>query len=291
MYGGGQRSLNQSMKQRSLSTGDLKSSQRTGEQQTKIVNQSIEKIETHYPQLVHDLNNYIVRTAKLRDSGDNMHRSFIRYAQDESPALKGGLEGFGECFAAIQDLRNTMVLRLEDKVLKKFAVYETRCKQARDDLRVHAAAHMKELQEHKTLERIKIKSPNQNFKLAQAETKFQKAADEASRSIQILKDQVTKFHRQKAGDLKQIFGDFMLSEMMFYAKALEIYTTGYQELMKVDVEQEVESIEKSLSWNPHSFSQSDFITAYGGSAPNLLGEPSSSVRQPRTLPGYNSDTL
>ncbi len=146
MYGGGQRRLDASMKQRSLSTGDLKTSQRTGEQQTKIVNQSIHKVETHYPQLVNDLNYYIVRSAKLRDSGDNLHKSFIRYAQDESPALRGGLEGFGECFAAIQDLRNALVFRLEDKVLKKFAVYETRCKQARDDLRAHAAAHMKELQ-------------------------------------------------------------------------------------------------------------------------------------------------
>ena len=89
MYGSGQHSLTASTKQRSLSTGDLKSTQRAGEQQTKIVSQSIAKIETHYPQLVQDLNTYIVRTAKLRDSGDSLHKSFIKYAQDESPALKG----------------------------------------------------------------------------------------------------------------------------------------------------------------------------------------------------------
>ena len=91
MYGGGQRSL-QSSKQRSLSTGDLKSTQRTGEQQTKIVNESIVKVETHYPQLVNDFNTYIVRTAKLRDAGDNLHKTFIRYAQEESPVLKGKVE-------------------------------------------------------------------------------------------------------------------------------------------------------------------------------------------------------
>lgn len=288
MYGGGQRSLTTSMKQRSLSTGDLKSSQRTGEQQTKIVNQSIEKVETHYPHLVQDLNTYIVRTAKLRDSGDTLHKSFIKYAQDESPALKGGLEGFGECFAATQDLRNAMVKRLEDKVLQKFAVYETRCKQAREDLRTHATAHMKEVQEHKSLERIRVRTPNQNFKLAQAETKFQKAADEANRSIQILTDQVSTFHRQKASDLKQIFGDFMLSEMMFYAKALEIYTRGYQELMKVSVDDEVDIIQNSLKWNPHSFDQRDFITAYGGSAPSLLQDQNMNTRP---VPGYNSDNV
>lgn len=204
-----------------------------------------------------------------------------------NPSFLGGLEAFGECFAATQDLRNTLVRRLDAKVLQKFAVYETRCKQARDDLRQHATAHMKEINEHKSLERLKVKSPNQNFKLAQAETKFQKAADEAHRSIQILTDQVTTFHRQKASDLKQIFGDFMLSEMMFYAKALEIYTTGYQELMKVNVDEEVENIRGSLRWNPHTFGQSDFITAYGGSAPNLVEDQ----QRPKPGLGYNSDTM
>lgn len=166
-------------------------------------------------------------------------------------------------------------------------MYETRCKQARNDLRQHATVHMKEIDEHKSLERLKVKSPNQNFKLAQAETKFQKAADEANRSIQILTDQVSAFHQQKASDLKHIFGDFMLSEMTFYAKALEIYTTGYQELMKVNVDEEVDRIRGSLKWNPHVFGQSDFITAYGGSAPNLLD----SQLRPPPGPGYNSDTL
>jgi len=201
--------------------------------------------------------------------------------------FSGGLEAFGECFAATQDLRNTLVRRLESKVLQKFAVYETRCKQAREDLRQHATAHTKELNEHKNLERLKVKSPNQNFKLAQAETKLQKAADEANRSIQTLTDQISAFHRQKASDLKQIFGDFMLSEMMFYAKALEIYTTGYQELMKVNVEEEVENVQGSLRWNPHSFGNSDFITAYGGSAPNLLEEQ----QRPSPKPGYYSDGM
>ena len=203
-------------------------------------------------------------------------------------SFTGGLEAFGECFAATQDLRNTLVRRLDSKVLQKFSVYETRCKQAREDLRKHATAHMKELNEHKSLERLKVKSPNQNFKVAQAETRFQKAADEANRSIQILNDQVTSFHRQKASDLKQIFGDFMLSEMMFYAKALEVYTTGYQELMKVNVDNEVEAIQGSLRWNPHTFGQNDFITAYGGSAPNLLED---SQLRPPPGPGYNSDTM
>ena len=258
-----------SLKERSLSTGDLKSSLRSGEQQTKIVTQNIEKIETHYPQIVQDLNDYVVRTAKLRDTGDTLHKSLINYAQDESPILKRGLDAFSECFAAVQDHRNTLVSRLESKVLRKFAVYETRCKQARQDLRQHSQAHLKELNEHKTLERVRNRSPNQqNFKLAQAETKFQKAADEANRSSQILNDQVTEFERQKVRDLKGIYGDFMLSEMMFYAKALEIYTRGYQELMNVDEEEEVNYLQTSLKWSPHSFGSRN-VEHYGGSAPNL----------------------
>ena len=162
-------------------------------------------------------------SAKLRDAGDNFSKSLQQYAASEVPGLRQGLSAIAECFAAVQDHRNVLVNRLENKVVQAFTVYETRCKQAKFDVKQHNIAHTKELTEHKSFEKIKTKS-TQQFQLAKAETKFKKAAEEANRSAQILNDQVTDFERQKIRDLKKVFGDFMLSEMLFYAKALEIYT-------------------------------------------------------------------
>lgn len=82
------------------------------------MNETIELVENHFPQFVQDVNLYTVRSAKLRDAGDSFAKSFQEYAQSEAPALKQGLTGFSECFAAVQDHRNVLVNRLEDKVVQ-----------------------------------------------------------------------------------------------------------------------------------------------------------------------------
>ncbi|XP_012558002.1 CBY1-interacting BAR domain-containing protein 1 isoform X1 [Hydra vulgaris] len=258
----------QRFQQRSYSTGDLKTSIRSGEQQTKVVTENIEKIENHFPQLVHDINLYTVRSAKLRDAGDNMAKSIRLYADSETSSIKQGLGALAECFASVQDQRNALVTRLEKKVFQTFAVYDTRCKQAKVDVKKHSLAHSKELIEHKSYERVKQRSV-EHFQLAKAETKFKKASEEAHRSAQILEEQMDDFERKKIRDLKQVFGDFMLSEMLFYAKALEIYTLGYQELMSVDEDKSIEQLHESMQWTPHQFVQSS-LGAYGGSAPTIL---------------------
>jgi len=269
------------LQQRSYSTGDLKTSIRSGEQQTKVVSDNIEKIENHFPQLVQDMNLYTVRSAKLRDAGDNFSKSIQEYAASETPALRQGLSAFAECFATVQDHRNVLVTRLENKVAPAFTVYETRCKQAKIDVKQHNIAHTKELTEHKSYERVRTKS-TQQFQLAKAEAKFKKASEEANRSAQILNDQVTEFERQKVRDLKKVFGEFMLSEMLFYAKTLEIYTRAYQELMNVDEDINVQQLQESMKWEPHQFAspqQPGHSQMYGGSAP-VLSSPQQAPSSP-----------
>ncbi|XP_057304277.1 CBY1-interacting BAR domain-containing protein 1-like isoform X1 [Hydractinia symbiolongicarpus] len=248
---------------------DLKTSMRAGEQQTKVVNENIEKVENHFPHIVQDINLYTVRSAKLRDAGDNFAKSLQDYAVSETPVLRQGLSAFAECFASVQDHRNVLVNRLENKVVQAFSVYETKCKQAKLDVKQHTVAHSKELNQHKSFERVKTKS-TQQFQLAKAEAKYKKAAEEANRSAQILDDQVSDFERQKTRDLKKVFGEFMLSEMLFYAKALEIYTRAYQELMEVDEEENVEQLRQSMKWAPHQFANQIPQNSMYTSAPTLM---------------------
>lgn len=102
--------------------GDLKTSIRAGEQQNKVVTENIEKVENHFPQMVQDINLYTVRSAKLRDAGDMFSKSLRDYAATEVPSLQRGLGAFAECFAAVQDHRNALVTRLENKVTNIYNV-------------------------------------------------------------------------------------------------------------------------------------------------------------------------
>lgn len=265
----------------------MKTSIKSGEQQTKVVTENIERVENHFPNMVQNINLYTVRSAKLRDAGDQFTKSLQDYASTEMPALRKGLSAAAECFAAVQDHRNVLVNRLENKVVQGFTVYETRCKQARLDVKQHNTAHTKELREHKSFETVKAKT-TQQFELAKAETKFKKASEEANRSAQILNDQISDFERQKIRDLKKVFGEFMLSEMMFYAKALEIYTRAYQELMDVDEDENIDQMQQSMTFSPHQFASSPQYSLYGGSAPALMTSPQHQL-SPTQMRSPNSD--
>ena len=227
-------------------TGELTKSIRASKHQKKIVKENIDNVEQYYPQLIHDINLYTVRSAKLRDAGDKFSRSLHAYAESESPALKSGLKVVADCFESVQDHRQALVTRLENKVVVPFSVYETRCEQVKVDAEQPILAQRREKTQHRSFERVRSKSPH-HPRYVKAEAKYRRASDEVNRSRQILRDQVSDFEREKIRDLKQVFGEFLLSEMLFFSKSLELYTHAYQRLTEVDEEEAVEQLDDSMS--------------------------------------------
>ena len=221
--------------------------------QTKIVRNNIEKVEEFYPKFIHDINRYTVRSAKLRDAGDKFARSLRDYADFEFPALKSGLKGVAECFATVQDHREALVSRLENKVAVPLTVYGTRCEQVRTEAQQPVVAQRIERVTHRSLVALqRCKAPPQHPRYVKAEAKYRRASDEVHRSRQVLREQVSDFQREKIRDLKQVFGEFLLSEMMFFSKSLELYTHAYQRLMDVDEEEVVEQLDGSMTEVPSS---------------------------------------
>lgn len=125
-------------------------------------------------------------------------------------------------------------------------MYETRCKQVKIDAAQPHIAQRKEKTKHRSFDRVRTK-PTHHPRYIQAEAKYKRASDEANRSRQILRDQVSDFEREKTRDLKNVFGEFLLSEMLFFSKSLEMYTQAYQELMTIDEEEVVEQLDDSMT--------------------------------------------
>jgi len=225
---------------------ELTRSIRASALQTKVVTENIENVQRHYPQFVHDINLYTIQSAKLRDAGDQFAKSLEQYAQSESPALRSGLDVIANCFSAVEDHREALVTRLENKVVVPFSVYETRCKQVKTDAEQPNLAQQKEKIKHRSFDRVKNKSA-QHPRYIRAEAKYRKASDEANRSRQILRDQVSDFEREKIRDLKSVFGEFLMSEMLFFSKSLELCTHAYQQLMEVDEDEAINQLDDSMS--------------------------------------------
>lgn len=63
---------------------------------------------------------------------------------------------------------------------------------------------------------------------------------DASHTTQQLEETVDAFQKQKLKDLQKIFLDFVTIEMVFHAKAVEVYSSAFQTLENYDLERDLE---------------------------------------------------
>ncbi|KAK3707979.1 hypothetical protein QZH41_010744, partial [Actinostola sp. cb2023] len=82
----------------------------------------------------------------------------------------------------------------------------------------------------------------QDYIGAELEQDLQKATLDSGRSRQTMVEQMVTFEKKKIEDIKKIFGDFFHGQLLFHAKALEIYTQAYQNLMVIDEGQDLEVV-------------------------------------------------
>uniref|UniRef100_A0A8C6HHI2 Protein FAM92B n=1 Tax=Mus spicilegus TaxID=10103 RepID=A0A8C6HHI2_MUSSI len=76
--------------------------------------------------------------------------------------------------------------------------------------------------------------------IGQAETSAQRASVDTNRSTLHLVETVDAFQEQKLKDLRRIFSDFVTIEMVFHAKAVEVYSSAFQTLENYDLERDLQ---------------------------------------------------
>lgn len=253
---------------------DLKASVKATEHQTKVIDKKILVAETHFPKLAAMLQRYAVGTAKLRNKGDELAKTITAYAEEESPSLKQGLIGLAECLSAIQDQRDKEVSRIEEKLVQGFSLYDTKCKQARNDVRVSSSLSSREVKSFESLEKAQMKSTDRT-RIARAQAEFQKASGEANRSLRVLREQMNEFESQKMRDVRQILSDFVVGEMELIARSMELYTRAYQGLMNISEEDDLNEFNKSMTFKPPQWGSLPVLSGRygkGTSMDNVLEE-------------------
>ncbi|KAI5276868.1 Cby1-Interacting Bar Domain-Containing Protein 2 [Manis pentadactyla] len=79
-----------------------------------------------------------------------------------------------------------------------------------------------------------------------AETSVQRASVDASRTTHQLEETVDAFQKQKLKDLQKIFLDFVTIEMIFHAKAVEVYSSAFQALENYDLDRDLEDFRAKM---------------------------------------------
>ncbi|XP_056089908.1 CBY1-interacting BAR domain-containing protein 1 [Rhinichthys klamathensis goyatoka] len=214
--------------------------------QTKQIQDNITNVEKHFGDLCQLFAAYVRKSARLRDKADLLVKEVGLYADTETPNLKCGLKNFADQLAKIQDYRQAEVERLEVKVIEPLKAYGNIVKTKREDLKQTQTARNRESKQMQQLERMRQRNPSDRQIISQAESELQRATMDATRTTRQLEETIDDFEKQKIRDIKKILGEFVTVEMAFHAKALEIYTSAYQDIQNVDEEGDLEVFRNSL---------------------------------------------
>ena len=128
------------------------------ENQAKFVQARVESVSRHFGNLCDSFAGVARKSAKLRDSCDQLALASLQFAQTEtiSHTLKAALKKFSETVAGIQDYRNCEIQRLESRVVGPLKGYEIVCRSATDDLKVSFSARDRELKKLLQLQKLQV---------------------------------------------------------------------------------------------------------------------------------------
>ncbi|XP_030650067.1 protein FAM92B-like [Chanos chanos] len=265
--------------------------------QMKAMEMTVNNAETHLGQFCTLFASYTRKTAKLRDKADMLVRQLSDFASTEDPETGTCFRLLSEDFAMVQDYRQAEVERLETKVVVPLKAYGDIVKNKRADLKRLNADRSQALKELQKLERIRLKNPADRQSISQAEVNVQKATSNANRSARQMEETIIDFQRQKLEDLKRIFTDFIMVEMLFHAKALEVYTHTFQNMETMDIDKNLELFRSRVQVSDPlletqtlpSIQSTSSITRYPSPTPSKLRLTSEITKQSEQTKQARSD--
>ncbi|XP_027998410.2 CBY1-interacting BAR domain-containing protein 2 [Eptesicus fuscus] len=214
--------------------------------QVRAMESTVTNAEKYFGRFCSLLAAYTRKTARLRDKADQLVKQLIDFANTENPEMRATMRNFAEELAKVQDYRQAQVERLETKVVTPLKFYGPQIKQTRAEIKKCKHTRNNEIKQLEKLEKLRQKSPSDRQMISQAETSVQKASADASRTTHQLEETVDAFQTQKLKDLQKIFLDFVTIEMVFHAKAVEVYSSAFQTLESYDLEGDLQDFRAKM---------------------------------------------
>ncbi|GFY72535.1 protein FAM92A [Trichonephila inaurata madagascariensis] len=218
---------------------------RSSELEHSFIKERIHNVEKHFSEISSKLSAYNKKEAHVRDCGDDLAKSILNFATKENLniTLRSSLMQFADLFIAIQEYRDAQIQRADVKVVLEFANYNSICKKAKSDLKTCFEIRAKEIAKKNQLEKARGKNPTDWQKIAQAERALNQAKDEATQTTVDLFKKIDNFERKKIEDIKNVLLEFIKIEMLFHAKAIELYTNAYNVIKTIKVEDDLKEFQ------------------------------------------------
>ncbi|KAM8774756.1 CBY1-interacting BAR domain-containing protein 2 [Rhynchonycteris naso] len=212
--------------------------------QARAMENTVNNAEKYFGQFCSLLAAYTRKTARLRDKADRLVKQLIDFANTENPEMRATVRSFAEDLAKVQDYRQAQIERLETKVINPLKLYGAQIKRTRAEIKKFKHVRNNEVKQLEKLEKLRQRSPLDRQMIA--ETSVQKASVDASHTSHQLEETVDTFQWQKLKDLQKIFLDFVTIEMVFHAKAVEVYSSAFQTLENCSWERDLEDFRAKM---------------------------------------------
>uniref|UniRef100_A0A4W3IUH0 CBY1 interacting BAR domain containing 2 n=1 Tax=Callorhinchus milii TaxID=7868 RepID=A0A4W3IUH0_CALMI len=207
--------------------------------QVRIMETTVTNAEQYLGQFCTLMGCYSRKTARLRDKTDLLIRQIMDFANTENSELRRCLKDFAEELAKIQDYRQAEVCLSSSptpapSIPRPFPIFHSN----QADIKKFISVRNREIKEIEKLQRLRQKNPSDRQGIAEANV--QKASVNANHTTRQLEEIIDEFQQQKMKDIKTIFSNFVTIEMLFHARALEVYSSAFQHLENFDEEKDLE---------------------------------------------------
>lgn len=131
----------------------------------------------------------------------------------------------------------------------------------------------KEKQKQQKLTQLLQNQPDNGRHIAQAEANAESAAQSVNTQERILNEEIDKLENKKLTDMKEFMLEYTHIQMIFHAKALEMLTVGYQELLDINTEEDLEEFRNAFtqsSLKPMQGSRGGLNSSYNSDGGNSL---------------------
>ncbi|CAG5084519.1 Similar to fam92a: Protein FAM92A (Danio rerio) [Cotesia congregata] len=230
------------------------------EQEARFVQERITKVEKHFADLCTSFAAYARKAARLRDKNDELAKVIQNYATSETinQSLSRGLHNFGATLSVIGDYKDAEVQRIDSKIISTLSQYSMICRHAREDVKNTFSARDKELARRKHIDKLLLKKQGKS-QTSQADLKSISNTVQVLKVVKGLEEQIDAFEKRKLQDLITLLLDFVMIELSFHTKAVELFTKAYQDIAEIDTFKDLEKFREILNAS-ETFSRFDTVT-------------------------------
>jgi hypothetical protein len=130
--------------------------------------------------------------------------------------------------------------RIEKKIIQPVSKYREYLKSSRKTIKSTLELRDKEKENQRRLNQLIQRQPNNGRNIAAAEANQESAAQRVYSQDKILNEEIDKLEQKKLNDMKNILKEYTHIQIIFHARALDMLSIAYRELLEIDTDNDLE---------------------------------------------------